>query len=206
MNRLAILSMCFLLSGCAFTRDHISLDYKPTITPEKISDAKDVRVAVDVVDARLNKEAVGCKKNGYGVETAYIVADNDVTEILRNAVISELDQRGFTISEGENKVEIELCKFFNDFKVGFFSGGASSEALVTVVVKNEEGQITYTKTVMGLGVVETCFLANGKNAALALESALHNTVQTIVNDPNFIAALTGQPQYWLDKRERVFKE
>lgn len=188
MKNIYLIPILFLLTSCAFKRDHITIGYAPDYCPVKIVPVENVPVTVNVTDVRQNKNAVGCKKNGGGMECAYIVTDNDVAEVLKNAIEIELQARGFAISEGGAAIGIEFCKFNNDFKMGFFSGDACSEAIVHVLVK-DRGEIKFSKTIFGYGWEEPCFLASGKNAALSLEEALKDTVQKIVNDPAFIDSL-----------------
>lgn len=54
---------------------------------------------------------------------AVIVTENKVSDVVANAIVAELRSRGFQIGQGHVIVNAELQKFYNDFKVGFFSGG-----------------------------------------------------------------------------------
>jgi uncharacterized lipoprotein len=163
MKFIALIMLSCLLTGCAFTRDYVGIEYKPYFMPQRIVGAENVEVSVNVNDVRV-KENIGYKVNGYGMEMANIMANNDVAEVFKNAIICELQQRGFVITYDGSNLNIELCKFFNDFKPGLFSGS-------------------------GFGKEEPCFLAGGKNASLALERSLYHAVQKLMNDPDFILAL-----------------
>ena len=76
---IALMMMPCLLTSCALTRDYVDIQYKPTSTPETVAGAENVEVAVNVKDVRV-KQNIGCKINGYGMEMANIVANNDVAE------------------------------------------------------------------------------------------------------------------------------
>lgn len=178
---------CFL-TGCALTRDYVEIEYKPCSTPQTIVGSENVEVAVNVNDLRV-KENVGCKMNGSGMEMANIMATNDVAESFKNAIIWELQQRGFVISNDGSNLNIELCKFFNDYKPGFFTASANSEAVLNVTLRKKDGVIVYSKTIFGFGEEETCFITGGHNASLALEKSLQHAVQRLMNDPDFIRAL-----------------
>lgn len=189
MKPFYLIPLIFLLSGCALMRDHITIAYNPTFYPvEEIVQVENIPVAVNVTDGR-NHNAVGCKKNGYGMEMAYIIAKNDITQVLKEAIEIELQKRGFVISKGATEVCIEICKFKNNFEMGFFSSDSQSESISHVIVKDQNGTVKFSKIVMGLGCEKNCFLMMGKNARLALEAALGDTVQKIVNDPIFIDSL-----------------
>lgn len=177
-----------LLTGCAITRDYVDIEYTPCFVPQKIAGAENVEIAVNVNDIR-GKENIGCKINGYGMEMANIMANNDLAELFKNAITFELFQRGFVISCDGSNLNIELCKFFNNFKLGLFSGSADSETVLNVVLRKKNGVIAFSKTIFGFGREETCFVAGGKNASLALEKSLYHAVQNLVNDPDFISVL-----------------
>ena len=66
MKFIALITLSCLLTGCAFTRDYVGIEYKPCSTPQRIVGAENVEVAVNVNDLRV-KENVGCKINGYGM-------------------------------------------------------------------------------------------------------------------------------------------
>lgn len=188
MKFIALIILSCLLTSCALTRDYVDVEYKPYSVPQRVAGAENVEVAVHMNDLRV-KENVGCKINSYGIEMANIMANNDVAEVFKNAVIWELQQRGFVIAYEGSNLNIELCKFFNDYKPGFFSASANSEAVLNVILRKKDGMIVYSKTILGFGEEETCFLTGGNNASLALERSLYHAVQRLMNDPDFIWAL-----------------
>ncbi|GIV04258.1 MAG: hypothetical protein KatS3mg077_2126 [Candidatus Binatia bacterium] len=79
-----------LASGCALTVDRIRLDYTPQANVQKMEQADSVIVRVSVDDIRNRKDRVSSKKNSYEMEMAAIVAENDLTELVKYAVNSEL--------------------------------------------------------------------------------------------------------------------
>jgi uncharacterized lipoprotein YajG len=180
--------LSFFLSGCAFTRDYVDIEYTPRSTPQRIVAAENVEVAVNVNDVRV-KEYVGRKTNGYGMEAANIMINNDVADVFKNAIIWELEQRGFVIGDCGSNLNIEICKFFNDYKLGPMCSNANSETVLHVILRDKSGTIVYSKTIIGLGEEEACFLTGGKNASRALEGSLHNAIKKLMNDCNFISAL-----------------
>ena len=91
-------ALIFLLFGsCALTQEHINLEYVPQAGVTKISQAQGDIVRVEVDDQRTSKTHVGHKVNGYGMEMAEIIADNDIPQMVKGAVESELTDRGFTL-------------------------------------------------------------------------------------------------------------
>ncbi len=188
MKFIPLVILSTLLTGCAFTRDYVDIEYKPNCTPQEILGAENVEVAVHIDDVRF-KENIGCKINGYGIEMANIMASNDLSEVFKNAIIWELEQRGFVITCGGNHLDVELIKFFNNFKPIYFGARADSETILNVTLRNENGVMVYSKTIFGFGEEEICFLAGGNNARLALERSLYQAIQKLMKDPGFIGAL-----------------
>jgi uncharacterized lipoprotein YajG len=192
------LTVSMFASGCALTQDRIEIAYASTAPPVLVKGAERVGVEVRVVDSRQvsstddlgkGESKVSAKKNGFGMEMAAIVATNDIPAILRGAITSELAGRGFTIRAGSIVVLVELSKYWNDFKVGAFSGSAAAEMTMNVQVKGPDGSIVFTKLVTGQGMAREIALASGDNAKVALEAALRNAVGQVVAEGDFISAL-----------------
>lgn len=178
-----------MLTSCALSRDYVTIDYQPQVNTVKLEEVENVQVAVHVIDSRINKSAVGCKKNGYGMEMADIIAENEIDILIKAALESELMGMGFNISEGDKEIKFEIIKFINNFELGFWNAEAKSEFIAHVLVLDREGNVRFSKTIFGLGLEKNCYLASGKNARLSLERALNNAVLKIVNDQDFIEAI-----------------
>jgi uncharacterized lipoprotein len=176
-------------SGCAVTKDYVDLGYMPQQGVAKVDGADKVTVAVTLTDARSTKDKVSCKKNGYGMEMAAIISKDDVAALVSGAIADELRNRGFQMNGGSVTVGIELTKFYNDFKTGFWSGSAAAEVACTVQIKKPNGNINYAKAVTGLYTEEGIMVYSGKNAKIALEGALKDAVAKLMQDESFIKAL-----------------
>ncbi|MFM2343851.1 MAG: hypothetical protein RLZZ210_459 [Pseudomonadota bacterium] len=158
----------------------------------KINEASDVKVSVTVKDKRPDtSRKVSAKKNGYGMEMADIIANEDVSIIITKAIEEELIARGFTISDKDMLVNIvaDVTRFYNDHKLGFFSGDAIADLNMSVVIKNKSNQIIYNKQIACRGIEEHTQLATGKNAKLALEKALQNGMKILFQDEKFISSI-----------------
>lgn len=190
MVRLAwILALISLLSGCALTKEQIALNYTPQQNIDPIKGSERIGLEVNVKDSRKMRDKVSYKKNAYGMELAEISSDKDVAELVRDSIKTELQNREFNINENDAQVNIELLKFFNDFKSGFFSGDAFGEIIMTAQVKKKDGSVIYNKSITGDYLEQNIQLATGKNAKLALEGALKDAISKLVNDTEFIRAL-----------------
>src|SRR5437899_2207783 len=90
-----LLTLSAVLSGCAFTTDNIALSYNAPGAREKVTDAETAQVQVPANDNRVTRDKVGKKINGYGHEMGGIASTNDVIELVRGAIETELSLRGF---------------------------------------------------------------------------------------------------------------
>lgn len=178
-----------MLNGCALTEGHVGMSYVPQAGVARVEGAEHVALKVEVLDERAVKDKVGAKKNGYGMEMAPILSTNDVADVLKCAIETELNQRGFAVGSGPVAVIAELSKFYCDFKLGFWSGTAVAEATMNVQVRNPDGTIAYSKLVAGEGIKPRIQLASEGNAQMALHAALQDAVAKLFADPSFIDAL-----------------
>lgn len=184
-----ILVFLMFLSGCALTKEHITLDYVPQSNVEAIRGSEKVNIKLDVTDARNMRDKVSYKKNAYGMEMGEIISDSDIIDLIKKSIKTELQNRGFIVDSGGTNVNIELIKFYNDFKSGFFAGDASAEIIMGVQVKQKNGNIPYNKTITGTYVEQNIQLATGSNAKRALDGALKDVIPKLMNDQKFIIAL-----------------
>ncbi len=179
------------VSGCALTPGHVNVSYTPlgssgTIRP---AGAEAVSVHVAVSDQRASKDAVGHKTNGYGMEMAPITSDNDIPQTLQSAIESELKSHGFNIVEAGPTIAVALTKFENRFVNGFWSGTATAELVMNVVVQRPDGGIVYTKLIDVQGVNPGIQLSSAENAGIALDRALQGGIAQLFEDSAFPTAL-----------------
>ncbi len=179
------------LSGCALTTEQIAINYTQQAGVAKIAGAENVSVNVQVADQRLDKSKVSSKKNGYGMEMAPITASEDVAVTVRKAIEKELQARGFQLASDSAlvKVAADVTRFYNDHKMGFFSGDAVADLNLSVTVKSKSGTLLYSKQIVAQGKEANTQLASGNNARIALERALENGMKTLFDDQAFLSAL-----------------
>jgi uncharacterized lipoprotein len=179
-----------VFSGCATTQAHIPLSYNAQTGVSKLTEAQTVMANVVVSDQRADKTSVGAKKNGYGMEMASIIATNDVAELVKSAIVTELADRGFNIgTNNAASIIAELNTFRNDFKIGFWSGDAVAQVIINVTVKSQTGEIVYSKLISGQGENPHIQIASGENAEVALDAALKDAMDKMFGDKAFIEAL-----------------
>ncbi len=190
MRLLMLFGAIALFPACALQPDYIEVRHQPVPGVEAIRGAERVGVSVEARDARPNnRDRVSVKKNGYGMEMAPIVALNDVIVETRQAVIGELQARGFQVGGQDARLEIEVLRFFSEFRTGFWAGSAAAELSVNVRVLDSSGRITFARTFTAEGINPDIQLASGSNAQIALETGLQRLIRAIGDDAELARAL-----------------
>jgi uncharacterized lipoprotein len=188
MRRLALL-LALLLPACALQPDHIEVRHQPQVMPAAMPGAELIALSVVTQDNRQIRDRVGNKVNGYGMEMAPIIATNDVVAELRQAIVRELEARGFRTNGTDGRVEIEVLRFLNRFLVGFWTGTAQGELTANVRVLSPGGQILFTKNYTVEAQNPGIMLASGENAQIALEEGLRRLVRAIGDDQDLLRVL-----------------
>lgn len=187
----AVAAMTLGLSACALSEDTITLAYVPpaeAVAP--IKGAETIAVAVTVADDRTtDRDRVSVKKNGYGMEMAAIRSTNSPLDVLKGAVEQELTLRGFKLGVGGQTIHVRLLRFFNDYKLGMFSGDAAADVSIFLEVKDPAGGVVYSRSIQVQGVVSGVTIANGSNAKAALELGLTNAMNHLRADTTFFNTL-----------------
>ena len=197
MGKFAALAFITLLSGCALTTAKIDVPYeRGSSAVVSVPGASNESVEVTATDGRTTyRDRVSSKKNGYGMEMAAIVANNDLPTSVREAFKQELSARGFRIGSPGANVQVEMVRFYNDFKNGFLSGDAVATVGFNVKVLTASGGIVFSKYYEGTGTEPNIQFAGGDNARAALVKAFSASVNNVVSDPEFVnAVLTASRQ------------
>lgn len=186
---LFLLSLLFCFSGCSYVPERVEVSYNPLQQAEKIEKAAEVNVSVQVVDNRRDGKTVSRKKGDYNIERASIQLSNDLSQEITWAMSTELLNRGFNLAENGTHIDIEIQKFYNEFKEGFFGSRGLSELILSVIVTKKEGSIFYSKMIIGIGENDSVWIHSGNNARRALNAALTDAIQKLFNDRSFIQSL-----------------
>lgn len=187
---IGILLIAVVINGCGLTEDTITISYAPQQNIEIIDGAESINVSVNLTDSRTVKSKISTKKTGYnGMGTYAIKADNDIASLVSNAIKDELRNRGFKLQSGNVVINTELNKFYNDFKIGRWSGTAASEVIMNVQIKNSSGIIMYAKTINGLHNEEGIQIMSGQNTKISIEKAMQIAIANLMEDDSFINTL-----------------
>ncbi len=177
------------LSGCGYVPEKVALSYEPVYRSQPLAEASGKQIGITVSDQRRGGKEVSRKKGDHGVERAAIRLKGNLADEVEKALQLELTHLGYEVGSGNVNVEIEIHKFYNDFKQGFFTDRGDSELFLGVHVLHRDGRILYSKNIIGLGEKDGVWVQSGKNAKLSLEAALTDAIHKLVKDPYFLQAL-----------------
>lgn len=184
----AALAAALAVSACATSEDVVPVPYTVS-QAARVAGAESIVVSVAGTDARTeNRARIGVQINGYGMDMAAIRSTEEVSDIVRNAIAAELNQRGYRVGDGGARVNASVETFFNDFATGMFAGKSTADVAMTVTVTSRTGQQVYSRRITG-HAERTVQIANGGNAATTLSQALSQATGTLMADPAFSAAL-----------------
>lgn len=180
------------LAACALNEDKVPVDYVSATSPGTgvLPGAADVAIVLTAIDQRsAYGDRISTKRNGYGMEMARILATNDVVELVRGSLERELTALGFRTGAVGLPVRVELRNFYNNFKVGFFSGDAEAEVAFVLKVTDPPGALLFSHFYSGTGTEAKIQLASGENAKAALQKALTAAIKAAIEDPALRQAL-----------------
>lgn len=191
MRKFLSVSMVLLLcSGCALMTSKIDVPYQPASVATVVPGASNARVSVTATDSRATyRDRVGTKKNGYGMEMAAIIPNTDPATSVQAAFMQELAARGFQVGRGGATIQLQLVRFYNDFKPGFFSGDSVATVAFNISVVSADSTSAFSKYYEGTGTAPDIQIMGGDNARDALTKAFAASVSSALADPGFIRAV-----------------
>jgi uncharacterized lipoprotein YajG len=188
----AALAACALIAAaCApVSSNPVALEYTPPnfLTPAPGAEGVAIRVVVD--DLRPDKSRLGEVQDSSGAAIAPILATGSVTDTIAQAISSGLGTRGFNIMPASPAiVRVAVTQFNCAFESGMLSGSATARMTINVQVFAHGGKQIYEKTFSGQGANGGFEVSSSENAKPALDRALSDTVNRLIGDPGFVAAL-----------------
>lgn len=142
-------------------------------------------VHVQVVDGRIsNSRQVGTLSplGDYREKRAAILSARPVQEIVQQAIVEELQKKGFKVGPSRTAVVAEVNEFYSDTKLALFRAAMIvGEVRLAVQVRDSAGRILYTRTLTGQ--------TKRANAQMALEAALALAISELMSDRTFMQSM-----------------
>jgi ABC-type uncharacterized transport system auxiliary subunit len=147
-------ALCFLLSGCVFTRTETQVHFSPPVLNSLGTQKKAALTVGDFTDSRLvqDKYVLLQKANGFGQTTsgAYVTKE-PVADILKEGLAEALQKNGFATNNAvQYELHGDLQSFGGDVIQGFWSSTAKAEITVRFeLIRTDSGQSVWHDTFKG---------------------------------------------------------
>ena len=118
----ASLTLAFFFAGCPFVDSTLTLAHTP-VMEKTISTAYPVFLT-RVSDRRPDRNRIGCKKNGYGSESADLFLDVKLTDWFGGVMNEEFRRSGLNLAPDNPQaalIEVDLLDFFVEPEINFGS-------------------------------------------------------------------------------------
>ena len=119
---ITLLFFAGLFGGCVYMDSTLTLAHTP-VMEKTVSTPYPVFLA-RVSDRRPNQNRIGCKKNGYGSETADLFLDVQLTDWFGGVMNEEFRRSGLSLSSNDPRaarIEVDLLDFFVEPEANFGS-------------------------------------------------------------------------------------
>ena len=147
------LSALLLLGGCAFTKATLNVGYTDAMaTRGPLASVTPRRIEVGAfADKRPETARIGYKRNMYGTKTADIVTAKPVSEIVTDALATELRKNGHEVTAANRDLVIsgDITTFWFEFQVNFWTVEFFGTSAVTLNVVDGTGKTLLTRNYQG---------------------------------------------------------
>jgi uncharacterized lipoprotein YajG len=179
------------LGGCTNAPERVDISYRAGTGVAAVPGAERVDLTIVASDRRTtDRDRISAMKNGRGMDATPIAANQDVVDVVRRAVATELQQCGFRIGGGGGPtIAIEVTAFYNDFRFSYAAGDAVAAVGFTIRVERPDRGVLFERPVTGRSRIQSVQFATGDAAKRAIERALADAIGRLMTEPGFLAAL-----------------
>ena len=194
MRLFALLFSALLIQACAFTDATLSIAHDENANfTGPIEDLDSITFSnPDISDARTDQLRVGWKKNGYGQNTADILSDRPVTEILSQGLIAGLQQNGIEVgSDGDVEIIGSVDTFWLETDMNFWTIEFTGDVQCTLkFLEPETGNELYSSNYTGSYSVKKGAGSKGTWEEV-ISKALDNVITNVMYDEDLVEALSN---------------
>jgi uncharacterized lipoprotein YajG len=178
--------MASLVACKTFDDEAVPIAYAPAAGPTLVPGAEKVTLSVSAEDRRAQKDRIGIKSS---INQPRILADSDITQVVRGAVQGELRGEGFVIGSGGLAVTIYLQDFYYDASWENLHGSGISTVAFALRVRDRAGATLYGRTYEAKARLDFNFDKSTEKARVGLQRALADAVRQVADDKALQAAL-----------------
>ena len=112
-----------------------------------------------------------------------------VGNYYKNDRKDEFHNRGINDNSGDITDVLEHSKFYNEMKMGLFTGSSAAEVICSVHVKKPYANINYIKSVTGLYTERGIWRFTGECSSKALETTIETAIVNLMEEESFIYSI-----------------
>lgn len=186
-----ILAITLAIEGCAFGARNTTLQYPPQSEDGAISTAQALalpashKVEISLapfVDQRAEINIIGTVRNAWGMRTADVIAANNVSDWILDAMRTDLEIAGYTVTEVSEDSQTTLT---GDITNVFCDMYLSYEGNVSLYVKlSRNGEEVISKSYIGSGSAGVAFAGTAESFGQSLSLALSDALKQLITDLN----------------------
>ena len=186
-----------ILQGCALTNAHIDLTYLPAAgVKSPLGTISPMQVVLQVEDQRPADERqwVGNKRNGYGMVTAWVKSNKEVSSVVSDALKNEFVSNGHKVVEGKEApsdvgIIVGLKRYWSDVSIHFWDIEVIGILNADVTIRDPRKD-----SVLLLRPIQSTFrdsraIVTDEAYESVLNGALSEFIRSFARDPGVLKAL-----------------
>jgi hypothetical protein len=173
--------------GCAFGDRHVALAYPPASTSESPAPrlvpapAKGITIIVAGFSDERDSSPIGEVRNGFGMHTADVLTDTDVTVWVAKAIARDLSAAGYKVKWAGPATASERIQKSGQVLTTYSRAYMTYEGEVSFMVQlTVDGKQVINKRMVGHGSSGVNFAATGEGYGESLSFALRGAVAELV--------------------------
>lgn len=189
-----LLFSVIVLSGCALTTAKLDLGYLPT-SESSLATIKPMNFALEIKDQRNpdERDRVGDKKNSYGMVTAKVLSNKDVTTVLYEALENELKNNGHKVIDTKETsdavINLDLKRYWSECRIHFWDVEMIGTVNSHITILNPRNESVLFSKPMNSTFRESRQIALDGAFKRVLDNALAEFIRGFSRDPGLLKAL-----------------
>lgn len=191
MKNWSLVFAIVVLQGCAFSQSVLEVEHSAEANfrgPISAVDGFEILRPV-LSDQRADRNRIGAKKNGYGMETADISSSKPVEDILASAIVAGFQANGHSLGE-TNAISVtgDVKRFWFDTDVNFWTVEFTGEVQCSLKFFSHGGDLIHQGNYTGAHSIKK---GGGleKTWTEVMSKAVDNLVEDIMFDEDLVEAM-----------------
>jgi uncharacterized lipoprotein YajG len=178
------------LAGCAYPDVQVTLTYPSEqgavdVPPSAmLTDINGSDIALEVFDARFEKDRIGVHRTNVGIEGSSYVTDDNVATWVQNAIVYHLKGAGFTVhqingksaEDAATRLTVDIQRVFGVVKFSY------NAHVLLQVTSDKKNQNQITKQYEGSAKTGVAMTGAGSAVGRSLSRALEDAILKMLAD------------------------